>query len=120
MAVVRELPFSYLHVFAYSDRKGTEAARMGDRVRASMIRERSRLLRALGTEKSQAFRRRLLGKIVEVLVLEERRADGALTGLTANYVEVAFDGPSGLGREFVRVRVDEADPRGLRGVLAAA
>jgi threonylcarbamoyladenosine tRNA methylthiotransferase MtaB len=120
MAFVRELPFSYLHVFAYSDRKGTEAARMGDRVVASAIRERSRLLRALGVEKGEAFRRRLLGKIVEVLVLEERRADGALTGLTSNYVEVAFEGRSGLGREFVRVRVDEADPRTLRGVLVAA
>jgi len=48
MALVRELPFSYLHVFAYSDRKGTEAAKMGHRAAASAIRERSSKLRALG------------------------------------------------------------------------
>ena len=120
MSLVRELPFSYLHVFAYSDRKGTEAAGMGDHITAAVIRERSRRLRALGTEKSLAFKRRLLGRMVEALVLEERRTDGALTGLTSNYVEVAFDGPDGLGRAFVKVRVDEADPRGLRGVLEAA
>jgi threonylcarbamoyladenosine tRNA methylthiotransferase MtaB len=120
MSLVRELPFSYLHVFAYSDRKGTEAAGMGDHITAAVIRERSRRLRALGTEKSLAFKRRLRGRVVEALVLEERRADGALTGLTSNYVEVAFDGPDGLGRGFVKVRVDEADPRGLRGVLEAA
>ena len=120
MSLVRELPFSYLHVFAYSDRKGTEAARMGDRASAAVIRERSRRLRALGAEKSLAFKRRLLGRVVEALVLEERQGDGALTGLTSNYVEVAFDGPDGLGRGFVKVRVDDADPRGLRGVLEAA
>jgi threonylcarbamoyladenosine tRNA methylthiotransferase MtaB len=120
MALVGELPLSYLHVFAYSDRKGTEAARMSDRVAASAIRERSSRLRALGVEKGVAFRRRLLGRAVEVLVLEERRADGGLTGLTSNYVEVSFAGPEGLGRRFATVRLTEIDRRGARGVLEAA
>jgi threonylcarbamoyladenosine tRNA methylthiotransferase MtaB len=120
MALVGALPLSYLHVFAYSDRKGTEAAKMGDRVTASAIRERSRRVRALAVEKSVAFRRRLLGRAVEVLVLEERRADGELTGLTSNYVEVSFAGPEGLGRRFVTVRLTETDRRGARGILEAA
>jgi threonylcarbamoyladenosine tRNA methylthiotransferase MtaB len=120
MALVGELPLSYLHVFAYSDRKGTEAAKMGHRVAASAIRERSSRLRALGVEKGAAFRRRLLGRAVEVLVLEERRADGGLIGLTSNYVEVSFAGPEGLGRRFATVRLTETDRRGARGVLDAA
>ena len=120
MALVGELPLSYLHVFAYSDRKGTEAAKMSDRVAASMIRERSARLRALGAEKSIAFRRRLLGRAVEVVVLEGRREGGMLTGLTSNFVEVAFRGPEGLGRRFATVRLTEADGSGARGVLEAA
>ena len=120
MALVAELPMSYLHVFAYSDRKGTEAARMGDRVPASVIRERSARLRGLGAEKSLAFRRGLLGRSVEVLVLEGRQAEGTLTGLTSNFVEVTFAGPEGLGRRFATVRLTEADRRGARGVLEAA
>jgi threonylcarbamoyladenosine tRNA methylthiotransferase MtaB len=120
MALVGELPLSYLHVFAYSDRKGTEAAKMSDRVAASMIRERSARLRALGAEKSIAFRRRLLGRAVEVVVLEGRREGGMLTGLTSNFVEVAFQGPEGLGRRFATVRLTEADGSGARGVLEAA
>jgi len=120
MALVGDLPLSYLHVFAYSDRKGTEAAKLGDRVAASAIRERSSRLRALGVEKSVDFRRRLLGRAVEVLVLEERRADGGLTGLTSNYVEVSFAGPEGLGRRFATVRLTEINRRGARGVLEAA
>ncbi len=120
MALVAELPLSYLHVFAYSDRKGTEAARMGGRVPASRIRERSARLRSLGAEKSLAFRRGLLGRSVEVLVLEGRQAEGTLTGLTSNFVEVTFAGPEGLGRRFATVRLTEADRRGARGVLEAA
>jgi len=120
MALVGELPLSYLHVFAYSDRKGTEAAKMGHRVAASAIRERSRRLRALGVEKGAAFRQRLLGRAVEVLVLEARRADGRLTGLTSNYIEVSFAGPERLGRRFATVRLTETDRRGARGVLGAA
>jgi threonylcarbamoyladenosine tRNA methylthiotransferase MtaB len=121
MALVAELPLSYLHVFAYSDRKGTEAARLNDdRVAASAIRERSKRLRALAGEKSDAFRRRLLGRAVEVLVLEDRQADGTLTGLTSNYVEVRFAGPEGLGRGFATVRLTETDRRGARGVLEVA
>jgi len=98
MDLVGELPLSYLHVFAYSDRKGTEAAKMGHRVAASAIRERSSRLRALGVEKGVAFRQRLLGRAVEVLVLDERQADGRLAGLTSNFIEVSFAGPEGLGR----------------------
>jgi threonylcarbamoyladenosine tRNA methylthiotransferase MtaB len=120
MALVEELPLSYLHVFAYSDRKGTEAAKMGDRVAASVIRERSARLRALGAEKSLAFRRGLLGRTVEVLVLEGRQTEGALTGLTSNFVEVTFAGPEGLARRFASVRLLQADSRGARGVLEAA
>jgi threonylcarbamoyladenosine tRNA methylthiotransferase MtaB len=120
IALLAELPFSYLHVFAYSDRKGTEAAKMGDRVAASVIRERSARLRALGAQKSLAFRRGLVGRAVEVLVLEGRQTGGTLTGLTSNFVEVTFAGPEGLGRRFATVRLTEADRRGARGVLEAA
>jgi len=120
LALVGDLPLSYLHVFAYSDRKGTEAAKMGDRVPSPVIRERSARLRALGVEKSAAFRRRLLGRAVEVVVLEGRQAEGALAGLTSNFVEVTFAGPEGLGRRFATVRITEADRRGARGVLEAA
>ncbi|HXJ78085.1 MAG TPA: tRNA (N(6)-L-threonylcarbamoyladenosine(37)-C(2))-methylthiotransferase MtaB [Candidatus Methylomirabilis sp.] len=108
--LVRELPFSYLHVFAYSDRKGTEAARLSERVPSRVIRQRSRTLRALGQEKSVAYRRQMIGQRREVLVLEERDRDtGLLSGLTSNYVEVGFAGPETLARRFAWVTVTEAD-----------
>jgi threonylcarbamoyladenosine tRNA methylthiotransferase MtaB len=119
LGLVRELPLSYLHVFAYSDRKGTEAARMDAHVEGAVIRDRSRRLRALGAEKNLAFRRALMGRPLEVVVLEDG-APGRRTGLTANYVEVDFDAPELPPRSFTRIRVTEADSEGTRGVWEAA
>lgn len=106
---VEALPFTALHVFAYSDRKGTEAARRPDHVAPSVIRERSRRLRQLGAEKSLAFRRGLVGRRREAVVLETRdRRTGRLAALTDNYVEVTLDGPDSLGRRIVPLTITEA------------
>jgi threonylcarbamoyladenosine tRNA methylthiotransferase MtaB len=106
---VEVLPFSSLHVFAYSDRRGTEAARRSDRVAPAAIRERSRRLRRLGADKSLAFRRGLVGRRREAVVLEAReRRTGLLTALTDNYVEVLLDGPDTLGRRVVPLTITEA------------
>lgn len=109
LSLVAALPFSSLHVFAYSDRKGTEAARRPDHVAAAVIRERSRRLRRLGEEKSLAFRRGLVGRRHEAVVLDARdRRTGLLAGLTDNYVEVLFEGPDTLGRRVVPLTIMEA------------
>jgi threonylcarbamoyladenosine tRNA methylthiotransferase MtaB len=118
-ALVGELPFSYLHVFAYSDRAGTEAARLDGRVDRRIIGERSDRLRALAGAKSLAFRRRLVGGDHDVLVLDTReRGHGRLVGLTGNYVEVAFDGPDALMRSMTRVRVTAVEGEQVMGELA--
>ncbi|PYM37288.1 MAG: tRNA (N(6)-L-threonylcarbamoyladenosine(37)-C(2))-methylthiotransferase MtaB [Candidatus Rokuibacteriota bacterium] len=106
LGLVEALPFSYVHVFPYSSREGTEAARLGDRVDAPTLARRSRVLRDLARRKNFEFRRRLTGGIEEVLVLETRaRATGRLVGLSGNYVEVQFDGADGLMGRLIRVRV---------------
>jgi threonylcarbamoyladenosine tRNA methylthiotransferase MtaB len=105
---VAAVPFTSLHVFAYSDRRGTEAARRPDHVPAAVIRERSRRLRRLGDAKALAFRQGLVGRRREALVLETRdRRSGLLTGLTGNYVEVLFEGPDTLGRRVVPLTITE-------------
>ncbi len=104
--VIEALPFSYLHVFSYSDRKGTEAARMPGHLPARTITERSKALRQLGRAKNLAFRRRMVGQTSQVLVLGERdKAGGLLTGLTGNYVEVLFGGPDEWMGRFVDLAV---------------
>jgi threonylcarbamoyladenosine tRNA methylthiotransferase MtaB len=106
MALVESLPFSYLHVFGYSDRRGTEAAVLRGHVDARTIAARSAALRALAARKNQAYRHAMVGQIREALVLETRdRATGALVGLTDDYVEVLFEGADELMRTITHVRI---------------
>jgi threonylcarbamoyladenosine tRNA methylthiotransferase MtaB len=120
-SLVEALPFSYLHVFPYSVRPGTEAAGLSGRVDVRTVTERGRILREVATEAGRRFRRTLVGRLEEILVLDSRdRVSGELVGLTGNYVEVAFDGPDRLRGGTATVRVTEPGERTARGVLEAA
>ena len=108
-ALIEALPFTYLHVFPYSDRTGTEAATRPDHVNRATIARRAARLRALGAAKALAFRCALAGRTEDVLVLETRDpATGSLIGLTGHYVEVPFDGPDALMRRVARLRIGPA------------
>jgi threonylcarbamoyladenosine tRNA methylthiotransferase MtaB len=93
-------PLSHLHVFPYSDRPGTESARMPGKVDGATVRARGARLRAIGAQLSRRFLDAQTGTIRPGLTLE----DGA-TVLTDNYVKVRIAG--GRRRnERVRVRLD--------------
>ncbi|MDE3137314.1 MAG: tRNA (N(6)-L-threonylcarbamoyladenosine(37)-C(2))-methylthiotransferase MtaB [Acidobacteriota bacterium] len=89
--LVRRLAFSYLHVFSFSPRPGTEAARLPGAVRPDEIRERSRELRALAAEKAARFRASQSGRVTRALTLQTIR-DGATDALTGNYLTVSIPG----------------------------
>jgi len=78
LALLEALPFTYLHVFPYSERPGAAAGRLGERVPPGVIRERARELRDTGEAKARAYRARRQGQ----------RADGVVCGRQAGQVEV--------------------------------
>ena len=118
-ALIDALPFSYLHVFTYSDRKGTEAAGLPERVHSRTAAARSEVLRTLARAKARAFREAMIGRTCDALVLETRdRATGGLVALTGNYVEVVVDGPQSLMRRIVQVRITGVDGDRTLGDLA--
>jgi threonylcarbamoyladenosine tRNA methylthiotransferase MtaB len=120
-ALVQALPFTYLHVFSYSDRPGTEAVGLAEHLDRRVVTARGRQLRALGAAKSLAFRHRLIGSVRDALILETRdRATGQLAGLTGNYVEVALDGQDALMRTLVPVRLGGVDGARTLGTLVPA
>ncbi|HVP56636.1 MAG TPA: tRNA (N(6)-L-threonylcarbamoyladenosine(37)-C(2))-methylthiotransferase MtaB [bacterium] len=89
LSLLRDLPITYLHVFAFSRREGTVAAGFGPETNPGEKKERSRALRALGTQKSQAFRESLVGRVLETLILGA--TPGSISrGLSGNYVKVFF------------------------------
>ena len=87
MACVEGLPFSNLHVFSYSQRRGTPAADMPNQVDAAIKKARSAKLIALGKIKRSAFAQSFIGKPVTTLI-ERVREDGAATGWTDQYLPV--------------------------------
>jgi threonylcarbamoyladenosine tRNA methylthiotransferase MtaB len=121
LRLVSDLPFTYLHVFPYSDRRGTEATALEGHLAPRIVAARSAELRRLGEAKSLAFRQNLVGGRQEVFVLERReRSRGSLVGLTGNYVEVLFDGPDALIRRLVQVEVTGISGPQTFGAMIAA
>jgi threonylcarbamoyladenosine tRNA methylthiotransferase MtaB len=116
LALVERSPLTYLHVFAYSDRPGTQASVMTPKVSPEAIHERSVQLRALGARKRESFRGRLVGTTQRALILAERAADARLVGLTGNYMEVLVGDDETLENRFVRVRLEEPLLDGRWGV----
>lgn len=90
--VARELPFSYCHVFSYSRRPGTAAARMKSPVPDATIRRRSRTLADLSRIKSRTYHERHIGRTMRVL-FEKGKRDGFSIGLTDNFMRVAITAP---------------------------
>lgn len=92
-AAIVQLPFSNVHVFAYSPRPGTPAAALEDQVPDGEKRRRVARLRALAREKRMAFAHRWIGREVAVLV-ESVNASGVATGWTGEYLPARILPPS--------------------------
>jgi threonylcarbamoyladenosine tRNA methylthiotransferase MtaB len=88
---IAALPFTYLHVFSFSERPGTKAAGLAEAVPVQVIRERARSLRALAEKKSAAFRASQMGRQLRALTLA-RFGDDWTEALTPNYLKVRIEG----------------------------
>jgi threonylcarbamoyladenosine tRNA methylthiotransferase MtaB len=98
-------PFTYVHVFTYSERAGTPAAEL-KQVPLGVRKERTRMLLALGAEKSMAFRKRMRGRTLSAVVLN----DG--TAMTTNYISVKLARPRERG-ELIEVTIGDTTGQGV-------
>jgi threonylcarbamoyladenosine tRNA methylthiotransferase MtaB len=103
---------SHLHVFPYSDRPGTRAAALGDKVPGTTIRDRAAQLRSIGASLSRRFREAQAGSVRPGLTLE----DGTLV-VTDNYLKVRI-APGFQRNERVLVTLDCPDE--ASGVMMAS
>ncbi len=104
LGLCRELRFAGLHVFPYSARPGTGAARMESRVEPGVKRERMDEMLALAGQKAADFRRRSLGCVRPVLWERELRP-GVYAGLTDNYLKVTANSSTPLVNEITEARL---------------
>jgi threonylcarbamoyladenosine tRNA methylthiotransferase MtaB len=84
---INELNISYLHVFTYSERDNTEAAKMDEVVPINIRNKRSKMLRGLSVKKRRAFYESQIGANRTVL-FESENKEGYIHGFTENYVKV--------------------------------
>jgi len=94
LAFIERLPFTYLHVFAFSKRPGTKAATLSNEVPGAVIRRHARELRGLGEAKSAAFRHSQLGRTLRVLALipGDGNAGACTPALSSNFLRVRLHG----------------------------
>ncbi|MDA0710339.1 MAG: tRNA (N(6)-L-threonylcarbamoyladenosine(37)-C(2))-methylthiotransferase MtaB [bacterium] len=117
--LVAQHPMTYLHVFPYSPRGKTPAARMPDQVDTHVKKARGAALRALGEEKVAEFQARFLTRICPVL-FEGRNKNGLLSGLTDNYIRVVAPGPDEASDRVVDVRLNGITDGVMVGELLGA
>ena len=105
-AFIESLPFTYLHVFTYSERPGTPAAESVDQVPMEVRKERNRILRELGAHKNLEFRRSMIGRTLSVVTL----AEGALSD---NFLKVEL-ATARASNQMVDVKIGSLSANGLR------
>lgn len=101
---VAAMEFARLHVFSYSSRPGTAAARLPDQVPREVRSARARAMRELGAEQALRFRQRFVGREMAVL-WEQRRRDRLWTGLTDNYLRVVAHAADNLRNRLTATRL---------------
>ncbi|MGE5570761.1 MAG: tRNA (N(6)-L-threonylcarbamoyladenosine(37)-C(2))-methylthiotransferase MtaB [Rhodospirillales bacterium] len=107
-AFIESLPFTYLHVFTYSERPGTPAAEARPQVPAPVRKERNRILRELAAAKNLEFRRRMVGRTLSAVTLEQRGI-----ALSENYLKIELASAREPNR-LVDVEIGGVSPGGLR------
>lgn len=90
-----------MHIFKYSPREGTVAAKLSNQIDGKIKEQRSQKLIELSNKNQESYNKIYLSKPQEVLFEEEK--DGTWTGYTSNYVKVAIKSNENLENKIIRV-----------------
>ena len=112
---LNELEISYLHVFTYSERPGTDAVEMGEVVSKEKRAERSRMLHILSDKKRRFFHDQFVNQRRPVLF--ENMKNGKLLGHTDNYIQIQTDGTPDLINTIHPVKLSGNYGRFVQGIL---
>ena len=113
---LNDADISYLHVFSYSERPGTEAVKMKQKIASDVRAERSKQLQILSINKRRAFYESCLGQVRTVLF--ETWNNGILKGFTDNYIRVEVEGKRNLSGKTQRVSLRSIIDGVMQGALA--
>ena len=99
---LENIEFTYLHVFSYSKRKGTTAAKMSDQVHGDVTKIRTNILTKLSSKKLTRYTNYLINDKVILRGIVERKSDGYCTALSDRFVRIYFESTSDVTGDFLR------------------
>ncbi|SFD55476.1 threonylcarbamoyladenosine tRNA methylthiotransferase MtaB [Lentibacillus persicus] len=107
---VKEIGYSELHVFPFSRRTGTPAAKMNDQVEADVKNDRVNRMIELSNQLAKEYASKYEDEVLEVIPEEHVKDAGTdtLEGYTDNYLKVRFNGPKNLIGQIVRVKINRS------------
>jgi threonylcarbamoyladenosine tRNA methylthiotransferase MtaB len=120
LAFVKEMNFAGGHVFTYSPRPGTGAARMKGQIRPELRKKRNHILREALDESEKSYRQKFVGQTMSVLwesTSEMGEWGWQMEGLTGNYLRVKAFAPSPRWNEVDVVTINEVNGDGLKAVI---
>ena len=120
MDFVRRMDFAGGHVFTYSARPGTEAARLPGQIHASVRKERNAVLRNIFKEQAFAYNSHFLGSRLNVLWESSEKIgneEWRLSGLTDNYIRVEAVSTAPIWNQFSTVELVRSTEDGLFGKI---
>ena len=117
---VKEMNFAGGHVFSYSPRPGTGAAKMKGQIRSELRKERNHILYNALEESARSYRQKFVGQMMSVLwesVSEIGEWGWQMEGLTGNYLRVNALASSPRWNEIDRVVLTETDNDKIKGII---
>ncbi len=115
-ALMKDLPLTHFHVFPYSKRKNTTAAKLEDQIHHATKKDRVKILMMLGESKLNLFGEDQVGKTHAVL-FEQLNKDGFWTGYTTNYIRIHVKSDADLANLILNVRVTEVVKNKVMGEI---
>ncbi len=116
-AFVERMPFTYLHVFSYSSRQGTEAADFREQIPKAVKRRRNRVLRQLVERKNLSFRKGLVGTCVDAVTLSS--GSRGARAVSDNFIDIELAETTERAGAPVSIRIEVVDGKRTIGRLAA-
>ena len=113
LSFVKEVDFAGGHVFPFSSRNGTPAAKMNGGLTKEEKHIRCKQLISVFDELEEEYYKKYIGK--EVMVIPETYLDGYLTGHTDNYLKVKFEGCEELNGKTIKIYIEEYKDKVLIG-----
>ncbi len=107
----------YLHVFSYSDRPGTEAEKMPDKINPKIIKKRNNLLVAVSRQVRKAAYLRQVGQTLGVIAENKKRDGNFFYAMADNFMRVKMPAHFKGGKKIARVKITRAFDDYLEGEL---